>query len=564
MDDDISRLTTSQNDRLIKLSYEKIESLYDTYGDDLYMTSKIYHYITEQLPSILNNIHNNREKNNMRIQECTDEQEKFVSKYLSLHKYYYNSSNDSFFIYDGKNVQKQSEEHVEHDIGKSISEERNSYLMSWKYKTKQIIMRKIKENLVFKIIPESQTIQCVLQYINKLFNTTKTQSKYLLNIIGDNILKKNTNLIHFIDITIKPFIKSLNQVCLENFNIQFINTMKYKYHETHQDKIDDCRIVPIKIFNDVLDDNMALNVLCVSCYYSNKHQNSELFLNNTQDVEMLNFVNKLKNTPLETIIKNFTKEYIHIHNNEDTKTSSSPYDDYFIHHHSNNNNDSKKISMKEIHYLWNEYLNINHLPSQLYNPIYKKIITQQIYPDHYCTEKDEFNNLSSSQIPVIQKFLKFWEETIIEDSSEYAELEIEEIAQLFKKWILMNGKKNKKYDKFALNEPKMISILQYFLPETDILENKYICNTRNLLWDKDQDILTAIQVMHEQNIKYTSLYDAYMYYYRFYCNNENDSNRLFVSKSYFEKFILHRFKEKIDSNHNLILNKSFIDIQLNL
>jgi hypothetical protein len=172
--------------------------------------------------------------------------------------------------------------------------------------------------------------------------------------------------------------------------------------------------------------------------------------------------------------------------------------------------------------------------------------------------------LSSSQIPVIQKFLKFWEETIIEDSSEYAELEIEEIAQLFKRWILMNGKKNKKYDKFALNEPKMISILQYFLPETEILENKYICNTRNLLWDKDQDILTAIQVMHEQNIKYTSLYDAYMYYYQFYCNNENDSNRLFVSKSYFEKFILHRFKEKIDSNHNLILNKSFIDIQLNL
>ena len=53
MDDDISRLTTSQNDRLIKLSYEKIESLYETYGDDLYMTSKIYHYITQQLPSIL-------------------------------------------------------------------------------------------------------------------------------------------------------------------------------------------------------------------------------------------------------------------------------------------------------------------------------------------------------------------------------------------------------------------------------------------------------------------------------------------------------------------------------
>ena len=49
-------------------------------------------------------------------------------------------------------------------------------------------------------------------------------------------------------------------------------------------------------------------------------------------------------------------------------------------------------------------------------------------------ESETFIGLNSKYLPSVCKFLQFWDETMIMDNSEMAEIEISEIASIFKYW----------------------------------------------------------------------------------------------------------------------------------
>ena len=85
--------------------------------------------------------------------------------------------------------------------------------MSWKQRTKINIMKRIKENSLLGSIPESDTIQFVLDILCPLLFANRTEAKYFLTILGDNILRKNTNLIHFIYPKSKQFLQTINNIC---------------------------------------------------------------------------------------------------------------------------------------------------------------------------------------------------------------------------------------------------------------------------------------------------------------------------------------------------------------
>ena len=59
MDDDDVTINTTSNERIIQASMKEIERLFVQYESDLFMTSKIHHYITE---FIKNNRSDPREK----------------------------------------------------------------------------------------------------------------------------------------------------------------------------------------------------------------------------------------------------------------------------------------------------------------------------------------------------------------------------------------------------------------------------------------------------------------------------------------------------------------------
>lgn len=550
---------------LLETSFQTIEGLFSLYDNDLYMTSKIHHYINIQLPTLLENMKSIREKNLLRTEEHTIEQQAFMNDYLSKRNYYYNPATEIYYIYDGLHYSEISEDNILHDIVSSISKMRNPKLMNWKHKTKVSILKKIKENHLSKTIPESETIQKVLQELSPSICTSKLESKYLLTILGDNILKKNLSLLHFVSPTAKEFLKCINQYCLERFHVHCTQTFKYKHHEKHLEQLQECRLVPtasietdrnlVEIYENMLSTN-GLDILCVALHYSRKYSSSdEYIMDKSNDTEFTQYILDLKHTsPLEKL-QQFVREYINVYENKEELqeqepgqiflTSSSPPEESFLLNHLQTWGTVKTISWGEIQYLWKEFLQVHKLPPNLYQTVYKKILTDTCFPGKYNAEKDVFSPLGSSHIPLIQKFLKFWNETTVEDSSSYVELEIEEISTLFSRWIRNSGKKNQKY---LIKESKIVDILSYFKPELEIADNKYIYHVRNILWDKDMDIEIALGTLKDKTD--LTLYDAYLYYCKFHHTNLEDGKKpLLVSKSYFEKYVFHQYGSYLNQNN---------------
>jgi hypothetical protein len=554
--------TTHTNHKLAHSSCQTIEQLYQKYEDDLYITSKIHHYISQQLPTLLENIRASRERSLQRNEEHTTEQIRFMQQYLSQQKFYYHVTNETYFQYDGVHYRQISEEDILHDIVTSISEDKNPKLMNWKHKTKVSILKRIKDSSILKSIPESETIQRVLAALQPYMCADKEESKYFLTVLGDNILKKNPQLIHFVSPRHKDFLKLLNEFCIATFNVQCTQTFKYKYHEKHYEQNDDCRLVP---FSHIIpkdhwyDALLHLDVLCVALHYSHKYGSSDDYLTErVSHTELPQAVFQLKHVLPIQRMNQFCQEYLYDFSRGGEfgrpLVSSSPQEEYFLQQQLQTAEpDHHQLSWKQIQYLWNDYLTIHHLPQHLYSSFYKKMFVESCYPEKYDESSDTFSSLGSSQIPLIQKFLTFWDETVIEDGQPYAELEMEEIATLFRRWLQPGTTKKKQ--KYLLKESKIMDILAYFHPELEMAEQKYVYRVRNLLWDKDMDIENAMSSLREidcndHTISYPSitLYDAYLHYCKFHSNEQ--SRPLLVSKVYFEKYMSSEYQTDIDENDN--------------
>ena len=103
--------------------------------------------------------------------------------------------------------------------------------------------------------------------------------------------------------------------------------------------------------------------------------------------------------------------------------------------------------------------------------------------------------------------------------------------------------------KYFLKEDKIVDILNYFHPELEIVKDKFIIHKRNILWDKDMDIELALTNLREGNTssKTMSLYNAYLFYCKFYCN-ETRTKPLLVNKSYFERYVRAKYGVYLDEN----------------
>ena len=73
-------------------------------------------------------------------------------------------------------------------------------------------MKRIKENNLIATIPESDTIQFVLNHLVGNVFPNKETTKYFLCVIGDSLLKKNSQLIHYVSNHGKSFIKCLDNI----------------------------------------------------------------------------------------------------------------------------------------------------------------------------------------------------------------------------------------------------------------------------------------------------------------------------------------------------------------
>jgi hypothetical protein len=491
-----------------------IEKLYDKYKDNEYMLQRIYNHIHIYLPNTLENESKNREKRQNLNTYLSEEQQIFMQVFLSKNNYYYLSNNNFYYQYNGKDYFIVKEDEIIHKLLSTISKDR--ILLQWKHKTKAAIIKQIKERNLFMCIPETDTIQNILNELYPSFFSSKNAAKYFLTIIGDNILKKNSDLTFLVSQKMRQFLDELEGVAMSsigngNISYKFVT----KYHETHL--FNNSRLIRMnenfsnEYWRELLK-KIGLNLLCVAAHYSNRHISSDNFLNTKSDEELANYSYTLKNTTESDLIDKFIEQFTE-------KTS----DDF-------------KVEWKNLHFVWKQFLSTNNLPNVIFSNNLKNFIKDKITFDE---DTDSFIGITSKYLPLYKDFIQFWNETItISSSIEFEnEFEVEEISSLFKLWS-----KNKN----TLSEENIIKILKHFF-SSDIVENKFILNIISSIWNKSNDIDNSINYIKEQikvnhKLSLISFDDLYSFYHK-YCSN--NSIKFIVSKRYFEKYLYFKFYEYV-------------------
>jgi len=549
---------------------EAIQSLYSKYEQNPFMEQKVVNYVCSQLPLIFENIERTHHERSQRIDELTAEQDMFIQHFLYNNRYFYHPSTETFFYYNGDRYRQYGEDDILFNVLSTISKDAN--LMQWKHKTKATIMKRIKENHLYKAIPESKTIQAVLNLFCPAIFKTKTEAKYFLTILGENIVGKTRNadddvvaasLIHIVPASTKQFIHRLNTLCQSWFGCNLSQTFKFKYHADHS-------YSSIRIFNfngsggDVEDEvfdygfnDRGLDILCVACHYANRYMNSDNYaLKYSNDAELVNAVFFLKNITPDTLVDMFVGEYIGV---PDAKVSEpkvlpeanvpepkvsepkvSPLADI-------------KISWKNMSYLWKHFLEAKRLPNVIVAAKLKTHLTSRL-SDYYDVEADVFTGINSKYLPSVCKFLQFWDDTMEVDETEL-ELEMSEVAVLFKKWS-----ESRRESPVQLSEKQMCDLIVYFYPEVEIEGDKYIYKIKNKMWDKQLDIQMAMEDLKDrlgcegwrQVTQHVSLYDAYVHYSNYMNGTVSKGEdgkrrrpssgnmaaiRIIVSKQYFDRFM---------------------------
>lgn len=523
--------------------FNSITSLFTIYKKNPYMLQRLHNHVINYLPNTLENELKNHEKRVNRNNFLISEKELFIKVFLSKNQYYYLTNSNYFYEYDGTNYTIVKEDDILHNLLSNISHDR--VLLQWKYRTKINIIKQIKERSLFNSVPDSCTIQNVINILYPSIFTSKNQVKYFLTVIGDNILKKNAHLIFLVNSKTKKFLNEIDNIaycCIGNSSTT--NSFMTKYHENHC--YENCRLIKInegfslELWKNIIK-NIGLNLLCVACHYSNRYGNSDLYIeNNADDDELKSYVYYIKNKSQEEILLQFCNQYIE---NVDTNIiSTSP-----------TGNNISKIEWKNIHFLWKQYIFNASIPNIIYSNTLKTLLKEKfVYDEKY----DSFLNITSKHLPMISDFICFWETTIIYTNSStevltdyYFEndIELDEICRLFKLWVKQNpGTKSGN-----INEENVIKILYHFFPNTEIIEDKFILNIVCSLWDKIKDIdesLLFIKKIFSENsmtnilLSFDDIYDCYCHKYII---SSSTPYKFTVSKRYFEKYLYIKLSDYI-------------------
>lgn len=497
-----------------------LEEQYEKYKNDEYILNKLVQYINIDLSTSLINAKNLQISRENRKQFLTEGHDKFVKDFVCQNKYFYCSTTEIFFKYENDSYNIIKEDNIIHNILSTISARDNDFhlknfeeqLLPWKFKIKISIVKQIREKSLFTSIPESTTIQNVINLFQEMLFTNKYAVKHFLTVLGDNILKKQTNNIYIISSTAKTLLRLFENQGANYFgHIPLLNSFRYKYHD-HEYK--DCRLINIKNIKSIAEicdkiyepfKNNIIDIFVVSCYYSNRYNNADDYLNNCQDIQYSNHVLYLKNNQPEEIVDKFITSKI-----QELKESV--------------------ISQKNMLYLWKCYLEEIDIPNIIFISNLKNILKQKL---KYDEVNDKYIGYTSLSLPIVSNFIKFWDENMKENNSEYY-LEIEEICILFKSWFVTKPS-------FEIKEFNIINLIRHFYPDIIIDENKFIYGINCNLWNKNNDITNFLDyykekfVLNDTHITSISIYDLYSEYTTKYC--KKNKNNIIIGKQYFELFM---------------------------
>ena len=461
-----------------------------------------------ELEKLLENVENQLEnfKKKKQDKSQSDDIVKAVVGFLNdpINQYFYIKNTESFVKYNGDNYSRVNEDEIWQNIYTFLK----GCNPSIKHSAKNAILENIENKSIFTSIPESKTIQSVISFLYPTIFNSKEEAKYFLSVVGDNILKKNRNIIHYFSIDSKSFITALNDNIYDYTNTFSNTTIKWR---CYRHKFSDCRM--LKFNKAVLSSrywhsfikNYTLDIMAVSTHYSDRYNGSENFIrNNFTDSNVKNYILYLKDKTEKDVVNDFVKSCFH------TSTESFDWD--------------------VIYFVWKRYLRNNHYPNFLFIEPLKECVKISY---EYKQDDDTFLNIGSPLLTKISKFKSFWKETISESKEPFSNYEIGEICELYRQWV-------NNCTELLLSQDTINHILEYFYSIRSI-KDKYISGINCSLWCKWLDINEWIQ-NYKQNynkevtkISISSLYQSYCTFKMQNVKNNMQNNS--VSKDYFTKYL---------------------------
>jgi hypothetical protein len=524
-----------------------ISDLAEKYKDNPYILQRLQIHVIN-LPAILETENKRYLERVLRINELTLEQDNFYKVFLSKHQYFYMPYNNIFYEYDGKTYRIVKEDDIHHHLLSTITDE--GKLIAWKHKTKQNILKQIKDRTLFKSVPETYTIQNVLGFLNTIFET-KTEIKYFLTVIGDCILRKNTEetgLLFFINSSMKKLVSFIDSICCITTGNSIMSNFISKYHDTHNllgyrliRTNENFNSITTDLIKDVLN-KIGIDLISVAAHYSERYVSSDQFLINlpNKDPAREYAMFFTLNTP-NKIVEQFVSQCIEPVSKTNTNIFST----------------TCSLSWKNMHYIWKLYLSSINVPNMMYSNNLKVLLKSHL---SYSVINSSsvfdmglgFPNVTSKFLPIVSSFLSFWDKhiTIINSNDSNIldeEYEIDEISSIYKLT-------NKTFSYSHISDKEIIKMIWHFFnPSVDIIENKYITNIHCNLWSKHDDIGEMLdyykqqhknELIHDSLISFDELYQNYKSYIQAKVTVENSFHPN-VSKHFFEKYLSHYLKAHI-------------------
>tara|TARA_B100000902_G_C27298377_1_gene911366 strand:- start:62 stop:1582 length:1521 start_codon:yes stop_codon:yes gene_type:complete len=496
---------------------DKLELLIKKYEKNDYILKRLTNYIDNLLPASLEAYEKTQIERNKRKEDLVQNTDEFAKVFLLKNQFYYCSQNELFINYDGNNFKPISEDNILHDILTQITAAPN--LRPWKQRIKNTIIKRIKERSPLVSIPESKTIQRILNLLSPKIFSSRNHAKYFLTIIGDCLTGNIDNkIVYIVSKNLKELVREIGVQIYTHFGTNSsLNCIKFKHYD-HD--FASSRLLSMErkenVSKEIISDlcKYALDILCVASYYSNRYGNADKFLQKCANTTLVEHALYLQKNTHVSIVDSFLKECIH-------------------------NCESGNIKIRSMIFIWKKWLEKKHVPNIIFYDTLNTLLKKKLQFDE---KSESYQNVSSLHLPVVASFLQFWDSHMSDDLFE-SELEIDEISTLFKKWAGKNFS--------GVEDAFLIELIRHFYPEVGIDEDKYILNIKCSLWDKRQEVLDCLDVVKMSSDKegqHKSLYEIYQFY--------SQKKDFVVSKRYFEKIAKEIIGDNIDKD-GLISGKWF-------
>jgi hypothetical protein len=493
----------------LELAKQAISDLYEKHADDPNIFSKMHNYVCFRLPGIIDDMKRADAERRERNDFLTAEQDAFINSFLNRHRYFYCASTERFFYYDGIHYKASKEDDVLYHILSTITNDR-AILMPRKPQTKVYVMKRVKDSNPLKSIPESGTIQSVLDLLCPAIFATKPAAKYFLSVIGDHLLKKTdeTTHVYFATAKAKEFLRELGMLGQIYFGVNATASFKHKYHSHSYKTIRLLKISDaVATWRSILFENV-LDLFCVAAHYSDRYECADKYLElHSEDVDLVRYTMYFRGKNATDIVADFKRECLICYSCSEVSGS---------------------ITTSTMEYLWRKYLKDRQFPTVLGQSTFLTTIVE-LLPSHYDEEARVFNGITNPSVYTIEKFQRFWKECMSKDDAESSEYEIGELTSIYR--LDQRGQTKT----LQMTETQMLDLIRFYNPDIQITDNKYIHGVYCNLWDKRGELDAFFETLYWKLTPgpiQISFYDAYTIYL-----SDKDRRSRPVSKSYFEKYI---------------------------